>query len=207
MQRIINNVLEREMRYDETIVLKYHIEYPTIVSNSYIPGVKSFNEYNENLAFRLKKRSESQLYNEAVELYKYNKSNGYPNMIYEIYRNYEITLNADNIISLYIDEYIFSGGAHGNTVRTSQNWELYYNQIIHLEDIYKYNPYFVINILKSINNQISQEKEIYFEDSCILVLNTFNPRNFYLIPGAVVIYFQQYDIAPYSSGIRTFIIL
>ena len=128
-------------------------------------------------------------------------------MIYEIYRNYEITLNADNIISLYIDEYIFSGGAHGNTVRTSQNWELYYNQIIHLEDIYKYNPYFVINILKSINNQISQEKEIYFEDSCILVLNTFNPRNFYLIPGAVVIYFQQYDIAPYSSGIRTFIIL
>lgn len=128
-------------------------------------------------------------------------------MIYEIYRNYEITLNADNIISLYIDEYIFSGGAHGNTIRTSQNWELYYNQIIHLEDIYKYNPYFVINILKSINNQISQEKEIYFEDSCILVLNTFNPRSFYLIPGAVVIYFQQYDIAPYSSGIRTFIIL
>lgn len=46
--------------------------------------------------------------------------------------------------------------------------------------------------------------EIYFDNTCNLVLDTFNPKSFYLLKDRVVIYFQQYDIAPYSSGIRTF---
>ena len=49
---------------------------------------------------------------------------------------------------------------------------------------------------------------IYFEDYCKLVLDSFNPEQFYLVPRGntydLVIYFQQYDIAPYSTGIPTF---
>jgi len=63
-----------------------------------------------------------------------------------------------------------------------------------------------LDILKEINRQILDNKEIYFEDACNLVLETFNPDSFYLVPEGIVIYFQQYDIAPYSSGIRTFLI-
>ena len=64
----------------------------------------------------------------------------------------------------------------------------------------------MITILKEINNQIAENKENYFQDSCNLVLETFNPKNFYLAQNGIVIYFQQYDIAPYSSGIPTFLI-
>ena len=204
MFKIINNLLEKEMMYDGVTVLKYHIEYPSIIINYYDKGIIKFNTYNQELANKLKEKSENELYKEAVELYKFNKQNGYPIMVYEIYRIYQITLNVDNTISLYADEYIYSGGAHGNTIRTSQTWNLIYGRMMELAYFYRDNPYFLLDILKSINEQILKNPEIYFGNACNLVLNTFNPNNFYLIPKETAIYFQQYDIAPYSSGIRVF---
>ena len=127
-------------------------------------------------------------------------------MVYEVYRNFEITFNTNNIISLYADEYIFQGGAHGNTIRTSQTWNMIAGCMINLESCFKNQSYFIIEILKEINRQIAKNPEIYFENTCNLVLNTFNPKNFYLTYNGIAIYFQQYNIAPYSSGIRVFII-
>lgn len=70
---------------------------------------QKFNRYNQNIAFNLKLKAETELYKEAVELYKYNKENGYPVMVYEVYKTFEITFNSNNLVSLYSDEYIFSG--------------------------------------------------------------------------------------------------
>lgn len=75
-----------------------------------------------------------------------------------------------------------------------------------LECFFRGDPYFILKILKEINSQIAINPDIYFENTCKLVLDAFNPNNFYLVPNGIVIYFQQYDIAPYSSGIRTFTI-
>jgi len=127
-------------------------------------------------------------------------------MVYEVYRNFAVTLNAYNINSLYIDEYTFTGGAHGSTIRTSQNWNLIYGSMFQLYTMFPNNPYFMIDILKIINEEIAKNPEIYFENTCNLVLDTFNPTSFYLTPYGIVIYFMQYDIAPYSTGIPTFII-
>lgn len=206
MNFINKNVLDKELFYDNTLVLKYHIEYPSIYSNTSENSIIRFNIYNKNLAFQLKLKSENELYKEATQTYKYNKENGYPTMVYEVYRNFQVTYNSFNIVSLYADEYIFTGGAHGNTIRTSQNWNLLHGNMIPLENLFPNNPYFMISILKEINKQIAENPEIYFENTCNLVLDTFSPNNYYIIPNSIVIYFQQYDIAPYSSGIRTFTI-
>lgn len=201
MNIINKKILKKELFYNNELVLKYYIEYPKVCSNR----ASNFNMYNESIAIALKEKSENELYNQAVELYKYNKENGYPIMVYEIYRNYEITNNTNNIVSLYADEYIFSGGAHGITVRSSQTWNMNCGCMVPLEKFYSNNPYFILNILKEINKQIANNPEVYFDNTCSLVLNTFNPESFYLKQdGTVVVYFQQYDIAPYSSGIRTF---
>lgn len=204
MNYIIKNILEKELFYNKEMVLKYYIEYPSIDRNT--TENINFNYYNKNLALELQNRIETELYKEAIETYKYNKENEYPIMVYEVYRNFEITFNANNIISLYADEYIFQGGAHGNTIRTSQTWNLVIGCMINLESFFNNKSYFVIDILKQINNQIAQNPDIYFGNTCNLVLNTFNPKNFYLTSNGIAIYFQQYDIAPYSSGIRVFIV-
>lgn len=204
MFEIRKNILEKELKYDNTVILKYHIEYPSIKIDNNRIGEERFNLYNKNLALALQKRSEEEIYKDSIEQYKYNKENNYPIMIYEIYRNYEITFNSRNLVSLYVDEYIFTGGAHGDTIRTSQTWDFNYNTLLQLYEFYPRNPYFLLGILKNISNQILKNPDIYFEDNCNLVLNTFNPQNFYLTPRGIVVYFQHYDIAPYSSGIPTF---
>lgn len=204
MNYISTNILENNLFYNGEMILKYHIEYPSIKENEYKKGIETFNHYNKELAMELKRKSETELYKEAIETYKYNKENGYPIMVYEVYRTFNISFNQDNIVSLYTDEYTFTGGAHGSTIRTSQNWNLFLGCMFPLEVLFPNNPYFIIDILKQINEEISKNSEIYFENPCVLVLDTFNPKNFYLTPNSIVIYFQQYDIAPYSSGIRTF---
>ena len=202
--QIVKRILTRELKYDDSVVLKYNIEYPQIIGQSDISSIR-FNTYNKNLADSLQYNSENNLYQEAVELYKYNKQNNYPIMVYEVYRTYEITLNINKIISLYSDEYIFSGGAHGNTVRTSQTWNMVTGRMMDLYEFFR-NPYFIQSIFKQIIAQINTDKDIYFEDACCLVIETFSTKNFYLTPEYIAVYFQAYDIAPYSSGIRVFMI-
>jgi hypothetical protein len=47
---------------------------------------------------------------------------------------------------------------------------------------------------------------MYFENYSQLVNETFKANNYYLTKDGVVIYFQQYDIAPYAAGLPTFLI-
>lgn len=206
MLKIINRILQKEMKYENTVVLKYHIEYPEIVMDwkQNRNGIKKFNDYNLKIALQTQRKAENELYKEAIKLYKYNKENGYPQMMYELYREYQITLNQENAVSMYIDEYIFSGGAHGTTTRTSQTWNLMLGKMVELYELYPNEPYFLLDILRKINREISENLEIYFADPYPLVVEYFNPDSYYIDNGKVVIYFQQYDIAPYSSGIIEF---
>lgn len=206
MLKIINRILQKEMKYENTVVLKYHIKYPEIVMDwqQNRNGIKKFNDYNLKMALQTQQKAENELYKEAIELYKYNKENGYPQMMYELYREYQITLNQENAVSMYIDEYIFSGGAHGTTTRTSQTWNLMLSKMVELYELYPNEPYFLLDILRKINREISENLENFFADPYPLVVEYFNPDSYYIDNGKVVIYFQQYDIAPYSSGIIEF---
>lgn len=97
----------------------------------------------------------------------------------------------------------------GITIRSSQNWDLQSGKQFLLSYFYK-NPYYIINILKEINlqikNQIESGSNYYFDNYCELVLENFSFKNFYLTNDSVAIFYQQYDIAPYSSGIPIFYI-
>lgn len=212
MNQIRFNLLSDSLMYDNVVILEYKIKYPQIIQSKYRFGQRKFNLYYQKIAFDLENYIKKNLYNDAKELYKYNKENNYPIMVYEVDMIYEITKNEDNIVSLYSDEYIFSGGAHGNTIRTAQTWNLKTGNLLELKDFFKDNPYYIIDILKTINNQIEEQiknegEGIYFDNYCQLVLDSFRLENFYLYKNFVVIFFQQYDIAPYSTGIPTFYII
>ena len=70
MAKIIKKILEENLSYDNTVILKYHIEYPYIDSGSYLSGVEKFNTYNKELALELKNKIEKQLYKDAINTYK-----------------------------------------------------------------------------------------------------------------------------------------
>ena len=80
-----------------------------------------------------------------------------------------------------------------------------------LQDFFGQNPYYQIDILKQVNEQIAKRIEeegesIFFPNYCQLTLETFRLENYYLTKQGLTVFFGQYDIAPYSSGIQTFII-
>lgn len=64
--------------------------------------------------------------------------------------------------------------------------------------------------MENINNQISEQiqsgENYYFDNYEQNVEDTLNEDNFYITLLGLMIYFQQYDIAPYSSGIPQFLI-
>lgn len=205
---IKNRKIEKQLIYEGEVILTYRIAYPEIIYSNYLKGQEEFNTFNKRNALRMKKYAEGELFENAKATYEYNKQNGYPTMVYELVSNNEITYNNDWLVSLYTDEYIFLGGAHGNTVRTSQNWDLRKAEQIPLEHFFKGNPYYIIDILKQINKQIAKQIENgsnqYFDNYCQLVIENFKLENFYVVPNYIEVFFQQYDIAPYSSGIPTF---
>ena len=105
MVEIIENILEKELYYKNTVVLKYTIKYPSITGARNRFAQRKFNSYNYEQAMNLAKYAEIELFEEAKELYDYNFSKGYPIMVFEVYYTYEITYNENFIISLYTDEW------------------------------------------------------------------------------------------------------
>ena len=206
MFKIKNCSIKNELTYRGSVILKYDIEYPQIFSVCY--NTDTFNSINLRKALELENYAKDILFKDAMDLYNYNFSNGYPIMIYELVYKYTITYNKEPIISLYADEYVYSGGPHGSTIRTSQNWNIECNKQFYLSELYDNNPNYILYILKEINKQIEEKgKEFFFGDYCSLVLQTLNLDQFYITPNCAIIYFQQYDIAPYSTGIPEFCLL
>lgn len=208
MFEIEKTILEKELLYQGVVIVTYRIEYPRILTNTYHYGIEQFNRYNRLKALELKLYAEKELFQQAKQQYDYNVQNHYPIMIYELIYQYTITYENDPIISLYADQYTFTGGAHGSTVRSSQNWNLTQGSQFPFTSVFSNDCYSLLMVLKDIVHQIDEQTQNgtnqYFENPCQLVLNTFNPEQFYLTSHFIVFYFQQYDIAPYSSGIPTF---
>ena len=204
MFNIDNKVFQKSLMYDGKVMLKYKIEFPQI------KGYDKFNIINYTQALELQKKCEENLYQDAKNLYEYNKQNNYPFFPFEVVSGYLITYNYDDTISLYYDEYIYSGGAHGNTLRTSQTWRMKEQTLIDLADYFPKEPNYVSKIIEDINLQIDQNikngNNYYFENYCCLTSSKFRVENFYISNGNIIIYYQQYDIAPYSSGILNFLI-
>lgn len=189
------HIVEKELYYNGEVIVKYSIEYPEIIVSTFDVGSKIFNQYNKQIALQLKEFAQGEFYKQAKETYKYNKENGYPIMVYELIRNCNVTYNFKSLISMYFDEYTFTGGAHGNTLRKSQTWNLEIGCQIPLKAFFLQNEYYQIDIVKQINKQIQKQIEegndIYFPDYCQLVFETFRLENYYLVSNGIVIFFNN----------------
>lgn len=120
---------------------------------------------------------------------------------YLAYTTFKVISLNDDFISFYIDYYEFTGGAHGSTFRKSYNIDLKSGKVLNLHDILKDIPNYKKIINKYIHDEISQKPEVYFIDS---FKGIYNDISFTLDKSNLIIYFQQYEIAPYSSGIIEF---
>jgi hypothetical protein len=151
-----------------------------------------------------------ELYPAAVEWYLEASRDDYLFTPYEAEVSYTVTYNRRCAISLYFDSYRFTGGAHGNTVRTSDTWNLNKGTRMRLSDFFPAESDFRAYILEKINARIAEMiaagNDIFFGDPTELAREYFDGQNFYLTADGIVIYYQLYTVAPYASGIVEFLI-
>lgn len=202
--------LNGTLRYNGVPVVKYDIKYPEFYSGRYPFAARRMNAFYRQKAAMLNRHIRTDLYNAAVADYKNSIANDFPVHIYEAIQTFNITYNEDCLLSLYMEYYEYTGGAHGSTERTSQTWNMNNGRILPLDAFFRKNFNYTDHLKKIINRQIEEQiangTGAYFDNYRELVDKAFNPENYYLTPEALAIYFQQYDIAPYSSGIPTFMI-
>jgi len=198
--------LQDKLKYNGVVLVDYTIEYPVFCSSCYKTCVTTVNEFYRNRALEFRRYCETELFDSAVAQYKDAILNSFPVRVFEALSVFVMTYMCGCIISLYNDRYEYTGGAHGNTLRESQTWDLSHCGVIDLATLATCQPDFKTYILSVVEQQIKKEPDLYFENYQELIAQTFSEQNFYARKKGIVIYFQQYDIAPYSSGIREFLL-
>ena len=204
-------ILEENLYYDKTIVLKYRIEYPQFFLYKYQTALNKINLYYKEKAYEVQRNCVYDLFREAINLYNYSVLRGYPIRQFEILMTYSVEFNKNCFLSLYYDRHDYMGGAHGNTVRASDTWNIQSGDRISLCDLFYDNidclDYVLNNIYKQINFQMKYNGNyMYFDNFQKNVISNFEKDNFYVTesPNGIIIYYQLYEIAPYSMGIPEF---
>ena len=198
---------KKTYNYNNVEVLKLTIKYPEIR----LRNPQAENNVNNQIHMEVCdfKRYANYLYKLAIKRYNETLDNDYPFFIYEAYMEYTITYNENCFLSLYYDKYEFTGGAHGMTIRASNTWELCLGTHLPLSSFFWPGTDFRHLLVDEMIRQaepIQRNEGIYFDDYKSLINENFNEDSFYLSPSGITIYYQQYDIAPYSTGIVEFTI-
>ncbi len=203
-------VIQQDMYYKNQIIMKYTIKYPQFTSAHDQVFLDKLNSFYRTRAIMYERSNLMSLYQMAMVEYEYSIANGFPVRQFEAYVEYQVTYNQDCALSLYFDQYEYAGGAHGLTIRYSDSWNLRKSKKIELMDLYPPRSNLKETLIGIIIGQLeasyNPENSVVFSDYAKLVRETLKVNNFYLMPEGVVIYFQEYDIAPYSSGLPTFVI-
>jgi hypothetical protein len=195
------------MYHKNVLILKYNINFPWFEWARYSEQLLKINRQYAVKAIAYQQFCEMSLYQSAVEEYEDSIKNGFPVRMFEAVVNYTVTYNKDCTLSLYFDQYEFMGGAHGNTIRHSDTWDI---EDAHRKTLGEIYPSYKLYITDIISGEIAAQTKSgagwYFDDYQKNVEQYFNPENFYLKPDGLAVYFQEYEIAPYSSGIPEFTI-
>ncbi|MDD5018046.1 MAG: DUF3298 and DUF4163 domain-containing protein [Eubacteriales bacterium] len=206
--QVKTRTLEAEMYHKNTLVLKYAIQYPWFMSAGFCAAIVRMNQYYAAKAQAFLKYCKQDLFNAAVEQYEYAAQNGFPTRVFEADENYTVTYKQDCAVSLYFDRYVYSGGAHGSTVRHSDTWDLDTGCRIMLWQLFPRSINSRTYVIRAVNNDIAEQiksgNHDYFEDFEANVREYFDTDSFYLTTTGVAVYFQQYELAPYAAGIPEF---
>lgn len=200
--------IRREFRYDGVAVMTAKVRYPEITLNNR-PAAARINGRIGAQVERYLRYVSGVLYREAVRSYRYSKENNFPIRPFDTVLQYQITYNDNCHLSAYRDQYEYTGGAHGNTVRMSDTWSLFTGRTLPLRAFAEapdYRRFLLEEIMRIADENYSRDEHIYFDNYRELIVRYFNRKSYYLKPDGLVIFYGQYEIAPYSTGIVEFLI-
>ena len=182
----------------ETDILKATIQYPAVEGLENQDVQEKINHEFKQLADQSIQEGEKN----AKELA--DSAKDFPDMPRqcETYFNYLIKYNQNGLLSLIFLNYQFAGGAHGGTIQTAFTFDLESGKQFKLQDFFIEDA----DYLTIFNDQI--QKHLSQRGLLSLLFEPFKGMNldqpFYLSNNGFVVFYQQYEILPYSAGIQEF---
>ena len=122
---------------------------------------------------------------------------------YAALMKYEMRYQSDNLLSFTVIRYIFAGGAHGSTVQQGFTYDLTTGDRLAFADLYRFDEGTRQAIDRQIKDQIDQKEISIFHPYSGV---SDKPSFFINHQGQPVVFFQQYEIGPYSIGIQEFVV-
>lgn len=124
-----------------------------------------------------------------------------PDWVFSFETDFRVTLNNTDFLSLVLDYYEYTGGAHGNYYSIGYNIRLSDGEILTLKDILKPNSLqalseFCVEEILNMFDANSLNDAGFFEDD----LDISDDQDFYITPDALVIQFDPYEVAPFAMG-------
>jgi len=206
---IKTRTIKDSLLYNKVQMVEVTINYPYI-AQGYSGNPMRFNAYYRQKAQRNYRYAATRLYQAAVRQYSLSKSQGFPFHSFELVETFEPTYCRKPMISLFYDIYEFTGGAHGNTVRKVNTWDMERGIIVPLGALFERDYDYKSVILKYISSEARRRQAAgmanYFDNLDENIKKYFDPNNYYLTEEGLAIFYPLYTIAPYSDGIQVFII-
>lgn len=210
LPRMVNNILKDEegatIENEEKV---YSNKYVSVNINKPIVKIAKNKEAEGIINNKISKRIndfEEYITKLSIRDNEYNIKVGLEPKPYVINVNNNVTYNKNNILSITLNLYSYTGGAHGSSVDESFNFDINTGNRGVIEDFLGNNRNYNKIILDNVKATINKNPELYFKEA-VDKLNVI-PYNqkFFLTDKDLVIYFDEYEIAPYVAGIPKFYI-
>ncbi len=189
--------------------LKYAIQFPQFSGEEDEAFINRLNKHYVTRANALVHQCQDQIYRSAMKRYSNPQLTGETLLAYEFYNTFQVTLNQEGLLALYEDQYTYTGGANGTSTRIADNWQLDRCRRLAMADLFPpgfhYQAYVEANVIRQIQKQTAEDgPQFYFDNYPQLVHQYFDPKNFYLIPGGMAVFYQEITIAPHVYGTVVF---
>lgn len=209
LPRMVNGIIhmDNNIKIEEQIV-NYNNEY--IAVNVYKPIVKVKDKIIEEKINKkiedIIKQYEKRILDLSEKDNEFNKANGLDIKQYILNINNTIHYNENDILSMTLEVYTYMGGAHGSTMDIPLNFDVKTGNRGVLEDFLGNNENYNKIILDNIKNAVDKNPDLYFKDIVDKYKTLPYNQKFYLTKDSVVIFFDEYEIAPYAAGRVEFVI-
>ena len=206
---IKKQTIKDKLYHNKVLMVDITIDYPSL-AQGYGENAMRFNMHYRQKARKNYRYASTNLFQAAVKQYNLAISQNFPFHNFEFVEAFEPTYCNKPLISLYYDIYEFTGGAHGNTTRRGNTWDMKKGSMITMDALfvkgYDYQPV----ILKYIESE-ARRRQItgmanFFDNLHENIRKYYDEKNFYLTEEGLAVYYPLYTIAPYSEGIQVFII-
>lgn len=203
------DVYKRVLKCEGEVVLTLSIRTPRLPEDR--PAFRRIGRYYKHAAECWRTRWEVGLYQRACAELAALRERSLPFHPWEAVLDFTVTYNEQGLLSLYMDSYEFTGGAHGNTVRCGDTWDLCTGMPRTLPSFYPPKSHWrreaTAAVRAEIERQLATGEYMYLDGWEQAVVAQFDPCRFYLTADGVTLFYPLYTLAPYVEGIPTFLIV